>query len=77
MKIAYKNSTLEQVLTGVKGFTSVTIVASFALRFGFYEPPLPGPFLVGILIAALAIFLGGKTVRLLNAQSKREYLVAN
>jgi trk system potassium uptake protein len=77
MKIAYKNSTLEQVLTGIKGITSVTIVVSFALLFGFYEPPLPGRFLVGVLIGMLLIFLAGKTIRLLNAQSKREFLVAN
>jgi trk system potassium uptake protein len=77
MKIAYKNSTLEEVLMGVKAVASVAIVVSFALLFGFYEPPLPPQLLVGILIGMLFIFLAGKTVRLLNAQSKREYLVAN
>jgi trk system potassium uptake protein TrkH len=77
MKIAYKNSTLEQVLTVVKAVTSLIIVASFALLFGFYEPPLPAPLLVGVLIATLVIFLTGKVIRLLNAESKREYLLAN
>ena len=77
MKIAYKNSTLEQVLTGVKSVTSVIIVVSFGLLFGFYEPPLPPRFLVGVLIGMLLIFLTAKIMRLLNAESKREYLVAN
>ncbi len=77
MKIAYKNNTLEQVLTVVKAVTSLVIVASFALLFGFYEPPLPAPLLVGVLIGTLVIFLSGKVVRLLNAESKGEYLLAN
>jgi len=77
MKIAYKNSTLERVLTAVKGVTSVAIVVAFALRFGFYEPPLPVRFLVGVLIGTLFIFVGGKMIRLFNAESKREYVVAN
>ncbi len=77
MKIAYRNDKLEQVLTGVKGVTSLVIVVSFALLFGFYESPLPAPFLVGVLIAALVVFVVGKTVRLFNAESLREYLLAN
>ena len=77
MKIAYRNEKLEQALTGVKGVTSLVIVASFAFLFGFYEPPLPAPFLVGVLIVALVIFVVGKTVRLFNAESLREYLFAN
>jgi trk system potassium uptake protein TrkH len=77
MKIAYRNDTLEQVVTGVKMVTSLIIVVSFAFLFGFYESPLPASFLVGVLIAALVIFVVGKTVRLFNAQSLREYLFAN
>ncbi len=77
MQIAYKNDALEQVLAGVKAVASLIIVASFALLFGFYEPPLPPQILVGILIGMLGIFLAGKLVRLLNAASKREYLFAN
>ncbi len=77
MKIAYKNSTLERVLTGVKGATSIAIVVAFALRFGFYEPPLPVGILVGVLIGTFFIFVAGKLIRLFNAESKREYLVAN
>jgi len=77
MKIAYRNEPLEQVLTGVKAVTSLVIVASFALLFGFYEPPLPASFLVGVLIVALVIFVVGKTIRLFNAESLREYLLAN
>ena len=77
MKIAYRNDTLEQVLTGIKAVTSLVIVAAFALLFGFYEPPLPRSLLIGVLSAALTIFVVGKTVRLFNAESKREYLLAN
>ncbi len=77
MKIAYKNSSLERWLTGIKGVASVTIVVCFGLRFGFYEPPLPIRFLVGVLTVMLLIFVGGKLIRLFNAESKREYLVAN
>jgi len=77
MKIAYKNRTLEEVLMGVKAIASITIVVSFALRFGFYEPPLPVQFLAGVLIGMLFIFVGGKLIRLFNAESRREYLVAN
>jgi len=77
MQIAYKNDSLEQVLIGVKAVASLIIVVSFALLFGFYEPPLPPEILIGILILMLGIFLAGKIVRLLNAESKREYFVAN
>ena len=77
MKIAYKNSALERALTGVKAVASITIVVSFALRFGFYEPPLPVRFLAAVLLGMLFIFVGGKLIRFFNAQSKREYLVAN
>lgn len=77
MKIAYRNDTLEQVLTGIKAVTSLVIVAAFALLFGFYEPPLPNSLLIGVLSAALTVFVVGKTVRLFNAESKREYLLAN
>ena len=77
MKIAYRNKRLEQALIGVKAVASLIIVASFALLFGFYRPPLPGDILVGVLTAMLAIFVAGKIVRLLNAESKREYLFAN
>jgi trk system potassium uptake protein TrkH len=77
MQIAYKNDTLEQGLVGVKAIASLIIVASFALLFGFYEPPLPPYILIGVLVVMLFIFLAGKITRLLNAASKREYLVAN
>jgi trk system potassium uptake protein TrkH len=77
MKIAYRNDTLERVLTGIKVVTSLVIAASFALLFGFYRSPLPAPLLVGVLIAALVVFVTGKIIRLFNAESKREYLLAN
>jgi trk system potassium uptake protein TrkH len=77
MQIAYKNDTLERGLVGVKAGASLIIVASFALLFGFYEPPVPPRILVGILVVMLLVFVAGKIVRLLNAESRKEYLVAN
>jgi trk system potassium uptake protein TrkH len=77
MKIACKNDTKERVLMGSQAVASLIIVVSFALRFGFYEPLLATRFLIGILVAMLIIMVAGKTLRLLNAVSKREYIVAN
>jgi trk system potassium uptake protein TrkH len=77
MQIAYKNGTLEQGLVGVKAVASLIVVASFALLFGFYEPPLPARLLIGILVVMLLIFLAGKIIRFFNAASKKEYLLAN
>jgi trk system potassium uptake protein TrkH len=77
MQIAYKNGTLEQGLVGVKAVASLIVVASFALLFGFYEPPLPARILVGILMVMLCIFLAGKITRFFNAESKKEYFLAS
>lgn len=77
MKIAYKNNTLERVLTGVKAITSAMVVASFVILFGFEKPLIPLPVLFGVQLAMLFIFLAGKVTRLLNAQVKREYLLRN
>jgi trk system potassium uptake protein TrkH len=77
MKIAYQNNTLEKVLTGVKAVTSVMVVASFVILFGFEHPLVPVPILFKIQIGMLCIFLAGKLTRFLNAQSRKEYLLAN
>jgi trk system potassium uptake protein TrkH len=77
MKIAYKNNTLERVLTGVKAITSAMVVASFVILFGFERPLIPLPVLFKVQLALLFIFLVGKVTRLFNAQVKREYLLRN
>ena len=77
MKIAYRNNTLEEVLAGVRAVTSIIALASFALLFGFYEPPIPERIVFSVQTAVLVIFVGISITRLLNAESKREYLYAN
>jgi trk system potassium uptake protein TrkH len=77
MKIAYRDNTLERVLIGAAVAVSFIIVASFAFLFGFYRPPIPIPVLLGIQTATFLVYLAIKVVRLLNAESKREYLIAN
>ena len=51
MKLAYKNDTIEQTLIAVQAVASLIIVTSFALRFGFYGPPIANRFVIGVLIA--------------------------
>lgn len=77
MRIAYKNKTIEKILTIVKAVTSAMVVASFVILFGFEKPFVPLPILFGFQIGALCIFLVGKVIRFLNAESKKEYLLAN
>jgi trk system potassium uptake protein TrkH len=76
MKIAYRDNTLDRVLIGAAVATSFVVVASFAFLFGFYRPPIPIPVLLGIQTATFLVYLAIKVVRLLNAESKREYLIA-
>lgn len=77
MKVAYKNKLLEQVVTGVRAAVSLVAVASFALLFGFYEPPMPEPIVFRVQTAVFLVFLASKLVRLFNARSVREYLYVN
>ncbi|MEN6425088.1 MAG: potassium transporter TrkG [Phycisphaerales bacterium] len=77
MKITYRNNTLEGVLAGVRGVTSVIALTSFALLFGFYEPLVPESIVFSVQTAVLVVFVGISIIRLLNAESKREYLYAN
>jgi len=77
MKIAYKDKRLEKVLIGVKAVTSVMVVASFVILFGFYELLLPIRVLFAVQVGMLFIFLAGKIIRFQNAISKRNYIVAN
>lgn len=77
MKIAFKNSSLEKTLVGVKAVTSLMVVASFVLLFGFYEPPVREGIIYRVQIVLLFVFLLGKVIRLLNARSKKEYILAS
>jgi len=77
MKVAYKNNTLERVLIEVRAVTSLVAVASFALLFGFYEPPLPEAIVFRVQTAVFLIFLASKLIRLFNARSVREFVYVN
>jgi len=77
MQIHYKNKRLEKVLICVKALTSALVVASFVALFGFDKPLFPVRILYNIQIGMLCIFITGKIIRLLNAQSIKEFLVAN
>jgi trk system potassium uptake protein TrkH len=77
MKIYYKNKNLEKTLIVIKAVTSVMVVASFIILFGFYKPLLPVRVLFAIQIGMLFIFLAGKAIRFRNAVSKKGYIIAN
>ncbi len=77
MQMDYKSRTLERTLKVVKGVTSAMVVASFVLLFGFRRPLLPRHVLFNIQLVLLFIFLAGKVLRLLNAESARQYIYAN
>ncbi len=77
MQIHYKNNRLEKVLIGTKIAASAIVVVSFVMLFGFYEPLVPARILLNVQIALLCVFLTGKVIRFFNAESIKEYLLAN
>ena len=77
MQIHYKNQPLEHILIGVKALTSAMVVASFVMLFGFDEPLLPARVLYTVQLGILFVFLVGKVIRLFNAQSIKQFLIAN
>lgn len=77
MKVIYKNKRLERVLAGVRAVASLIAVASFALLFGFYESPVRETIVFTVQTIVFFIFLGSSIVRLVNADSRREYLYVN
>ena len=77
MQIGYKSKGLESVLAGVKALTSAMVVTSFVILFGFEKPLLPARLLYTVQLCLLFVFVGGKLLRLLNAESAKEYLYAN
>jgi len=76
MKVRYKNNTLEKVLTAITFLTAVVVAATFVLLYGFDAPLMSSRMLHYIQIVAFLVFLGEKTIRFLNAFSKREFLRA-
>jgi len=77
MQISYKSKGLEKTLAGVKALASAMVVASFVLLFGFEKPLLPERLLYTVQFCLLFVFIGGKLLRLLNAESAKEYIYAN
>ena len=77
MRIAYENKRLARIVTSVKAVTSAFVVASFVILFGFDEPVVPVSILFNLQLGLLCVFLSGKIIRIFNAVSKKEYLVAN
>ena len=77
MKIAYKNNKVEKGLMGVKAVTSVLVVASFVILFGFERQLMPVHILFRIQIGMLCVFLAGKAIRFCNARIRKEYVLAN
>jgi trk system potassium uptake protein TrkH len=77
MQITYRYNTLETAMAGARGVMSLIAVVSFALLFGFYEPPAPESIVFTVQTVVFFVFLGTSIVRLFNAESKREYLYVN
>jgi trk system potassium uptake protein TrkH len=72
MKVRYKNKSMETVLTAVTLLTAIVVAATFVLLYGFHKPLLPARTMYLTQIAAFMIFLAEKTIRFVNAFSKRE-----
>jgi trk system potassium uptake protein len=78
VKIAYKNNSLEQIVTAANVVTSFVVIASFIFLYGLEEVPswTDSRRLHIIQIVAFWIFLLEKAVRFVNARSKRDFLGA-
>jgi len=74
MRINYRNKRLEQVFVGVNALTAGFVAATFVLLFGFTEPLLPAWLLYLVQVVLLCVFIAEKWVRLLNAESRWEFL---
>jgi trk system potassium uptake protein TrkH len=77
MKVQYKNQAVEQLLVSTNLFVSILVAGTFVFLYGFDEPLLPVMFLHIAQVAAMFVFLFEKTLRFMNAFSKRQYLAAN
>ena len=74
MNVRYKNRSLETVLIVVTLLTAVVVAATFVLLYGFHEPLMSLRTLHLVQIAAFMVVLAEKTIRFVNALSKREFL---
>lgn len=74
MNVRYKNKSLEIVLTVVTLLTAAVVAATFVLLCGFHKPLMSIRTLHLIQIGAFAVFLTEKTIRFVNAFSKREFI---
>jgi len=77
MQIRYRNKRLERALICIKALASAVVVASFVVMFGFERPLLPASIVYRLQIGLLCIFVLGKSVRFLNAEQVKEFLIAN
>ncbi|MHC5083080.1 MAG: TrkH family potassium uptake protein [Planctomycetota bacterium] len=77
MKILYKNKTIERSVIVVNILTTITVIATFVMLFGFDEPLLPKGILQTIQVLAFVAFLMEKMIRFLNAESKLQFLRGN
>jgi trk system potassium uptake protein TrkH len=77
MQVVYRHKSLETVLAGVRAAVSLIAVASFALLYGFYEPPVPESIVFAVQTFVFFTFLVTSAIRLFNAESKREFLYVN
>ncbi len=74
MKISYKNNSVEKFLIAANFITGTVVVATFVLLYGFDEPVMRPRTLHLIQIMSMLIFLAEKTIRFINAVSKRQFL---
>ncbi len=76
MKLRYRNTTLEHIVVALNVVTAATVAATFVLLYGFDE--LPAYLSVRAMhiaqIVAFLIMLAEKTIRFLNALSKKDYI---
>jgi len=77
MKIAYKNVVLERCLVCVNLITAGVVVSTFVSLYGFLEPVFAERALHIVQIICFLVFVGEKTLRFINAVSKREFFYAN
>ncbi len=74
MQADYKNKKLERRITVVNILNGLIAVAVVVAMFGYMKPALPLWILTLGQVLTIAVFLTTKTIRLLNAVSKKEYL---
>lgn len=77
MKARYKYRKLHLALTAVSFVTSLVIIATFVLLYGFDKPVLSVKFLHTVQIVAFFVLITKKVLKFVNAYSKMEFLRIN